>query len=256
MASDIKEYDALPRGSVDEWSTETATIPYRRSRFALLNWTAILTTLLAVSLTANIFLIIKSAIHPELTESDCPSFYAGLKRDVPIRIVPKTEYTSENLTAALLSWGKLLGDPGVVALPSAYVKEKNLHQALPFPWDEDKSVYFLQAYHNLHCLRTLFRYINYTETGEPTRIAASHAIHCLDQLRQDVVCNADDTPRYSWPNQDGTGFNQVKMCRSWEKLEQWALERTACFKKADGVAGPMRDRFKSCPDGRVLWPTE
>jgi hypothetical protein len=33
-------------------------------------------------------------------------------------------------------------------------------------------------------------------------------------------------------------------------------ERTACFKREDEVPGRMVDRFKFCPDGRVLWPTE
>ena len=104
--------------------------------------------------------------------------------------------------------------------------------------------------------RTLFRHIMYADQGLPQHIALSHALHCLDQLRQDVICNADDTPRYAgFQDPPGTGSGQVRMCRDWRKLEQWALERTACFKHEDEVPGPMIDRFKSCPDGRVLWPT-
>lgn len=106
------------------------------------------------------------------------------------------------------------------------------------------------------CQRTLFRYIKYTEQREPNRIAISHALHCLDQLRQDVLCNADDTPRYTgFQTPPGTGAGQVRMYRDWAALERWALEHTACFKHKDEVPGPMVDRFKSYPDGRVLWPT-
>jgi hypothetical protein len=49
-------------------------------------------------------------------------------------------------------WDKLRGDPGVLALSSEYQEEKGLHKAIPYPWDEDKGVYFFQAFHNLHCL--------------------------------------------------------------------------------------------------------
>lgn len=70
------------------------------------------------------------------------------------------------------------------------------------------------------------------------------------------MCNADDTPRYSgFQVPAGTGAGQVRMCRNWAELEKWALKNTACFKHKDEVPGPMIDRFKSCPDGRVLWPT-
>lgn len=104
--------------------------------------------------------------------------------------------------------------------------------------------------------RTLFRYVMYTELKQPQHIALSHALHCLDQLRQGVICNADDTPRYAgFQDPPGTGSGQVRMCRDWRRLERWAEERTACFRHEDEVPGPMIERFKSCPDGRVLWPT-
>ncbi|CAJ2504614.1 Uu.00g120080.m01.CDS01 [Anthostomella pinea] len=153
-------------------------------------------------------------------------------------------------------WEKFSGDAGVVALSQDYVTGKMLPHALRFPWDEDKGVYLLQGFHNLHCLRTLFRYVMYAEQKLPQHIALVHALHCLDQLRQDVICNADDTPRYAGFQAPGTGAGQVRLCRDWGSLEKWALERTACFKHEDEVPGPMIERFKSCPDGRVLWPVE
>ncbi|RYO96078.1 hypothetical protein DL765_011676 [Monosporascus sp. GIB2] len=96
----------------------------------------------------------------------------------------------------------------------------------------------------------------YAERGLPQHIALEHALHCLDQLRQDAVCNADDTPRYAgFQDPPGTGAGQVHMCRGWGALVRWAREHTACFKHQDEVCGPMIERFKSCPDGRALWPT-
>lgn len=69
-----------------------------------------------------------------------------------MQIFHDTAYTSDNLSAVSALWEKLSGDPGVVALSTDYVSEKRLPHAYRFPWDEDKGVYLLQGFHNLHCL--------------------------------------------------------------------------------------------------------
>ena len=71
---------------------------------------------------------------------------------MPIQIYPGTEYTADNFTAVTQLREQLSGDPGVVALPSDYINEKRLPYALRIPWDEDKGVFLLQGFHNLHCL--------------------------------------------------------------------------------------------------------
>jgi hypothetical protein len=52
---------------------------------------------------------------------------AGFKRTLPIQIYPDTEYTADNLAAVSKLWESLSGDPGVVALSSDYVKERNAY---------------------------------------------------------------------------------------------------------------------------------
>ncbi|KAI0817303.1 hypothetical protein GGR55DRAFT_11964 [Xylaria sp. FL0064] len=224
----------------------------------LMSWKVKLVVFLLIALTsANVVLLFwQAAFFLTLTRgADASSYYAGLERDTPVQIYPSTTYTSDNLTEVVPLWEKVSGDLGVVALSTEYLKGKQLPHALRFPWDTTKGVYLLQGFHNLHCLRTLFRYVMYTEQKLPQRIAMTHALHCLDQLRQDVICNADDTPRYAgFQNPPGTGAGQVRMCKDWSRLEAWALEHTACFRHEDEVPGPMIERFKSCPDGRVLWP--
>lgn len=285
MPADSKEYQALQRNSSERWShdeNEDLRVPtprvYSFCSSEISRSTATAVFLLLISLAANVFLALRA--YPA-TQEECGSYYgrysswsvdlflplsfanhltyaaAGLRRHVPLQIYPSTEYTGENLTEVTALWQQLSGDPGVVALPRSYVEQKGLPHALRWPWDpEDKGVYLLQGFHNLHCLRTLFRYILAADQGLPQHIALSHALHCLDQLRQDVMCNADDTPRYAgFQDPPGTGAGQVRVCKDWAELEQWALERTACFEHHDEVPGPMIDRFKSCPDGRVLWPT-
>ncbi|KAM0739606.1 hypothetical protein ACQRIT_004790 [Beauveria bassiana] len=267
MRSKSEEYAPLHRDSSDRWSDESKeTLSPAKQHNAPRNPLYICSLivsiiLLAMSLFVNMIFILRIQTNQQiakssLAEGDCPSTHAGLKRDVPVAIQHGSEYTGDNLTEVRALWEELSGDPGVVALPEAYVQQTKLPHALRFPWDEDKGVYLLQGFHDLHCLRTLFRYVMYTELKQPQHIALSHALHCLDQLRQGVICNADDTPRYAgFQDPPGTGSGQVRMCRDWRRLERWAEERTACFRHEDEVPGPMIERFKSCPDGRVLWPT-
>ncbi|KAI0015521.1 hypothetical protein F4780DRAFT_786689 [Xylariomycetidae sp. FL0641] len=260
MSPKPQGYHALRRDSTEDCSEKDDNIP-KRPLPQLRNGPWMLSlglfVLLGLSLTTNVVLAMRGGRYLSSDENTDGSYYAEIKRDVPVQIYPFTDYTTDNLSTATRLWEELSGDPGVVALPSAYVKEKSLPHALRFPWDTDKGVYLLQGFHNLHCLRTLFRYVMYAERKQAQHIALVHVLHCLDQLRQDVICNADDTPRYAgFQDPPGTGSGQVRMCRDWGKLERWALEHTACFKHEDEVPGPMIERFKSCPDGRVLWPLD
>lgn len=50
------------------------------------------------------------------------------------------------------SWANLDIDSGVIALSDDYVTSNGLPEAMRFPWDDTKGVYFVNAHHNLHCL--------------------------------------------------------------------------------------------------------
>jgi hypothetical protein len=95
----------------------------------------------------------------------------------------------------------------------------------------------------------------------PQSLHFSHINHCLDAFRQDIICNADDTPRYtglakSHSDAPSSGIGQVRMCKDWGRLEKWAVEHSACYKYKVGTTtedGIPRDRFKYCPDGNKPW---
>ena len=71
---------------------------------------------------------------------------------------------------------------------------------------------------------------------KPQSLHFKHVNHCLDGLRQEIVCNADDTPRYSGLGQEmGTGSGQYRMCRDWGELEEWAKAHSACYEYREGV---------------------
>lgn len=66
----------------------------------------------------------------------------------------------------------------------------------------------------------------------------------------DILCHADDTPR--WSSSSGkpeSGIGQHRQCRDWTKLESWADEHTACYRYLNASAGHLNqmERFKYCP---------
>ena len=49
-------------------------------------------------------------------------------------------------------WNSIDLNLGVIALSHEYSQKMELPLGLPFPWDETKSLYQLNAYHLLHCV--------------------------------------------------------------------------------------------------------
>ena len=63
-----------------------------------------------------------------------------------------TPYSTHNLTEVRKIWEEISIDDGMVALPDVFSSKKELPEAQRFPWDDSKGLYFLNGYHNLHCL--------------------------------------------------------------------------------------------------------
>ena len=85
-----------------------------------------------------------------------------------------------------------------------------------------------------------------------------HNLHCIESLRQDALCNADDTPRYSgYSKHPIAGVMQTRMCRNWDMLESWAREHTACYRDVgrDVEGFPQIEKYKFCPEGYVFSAT-
>ena len=74
----------------------------------------------------------------------------------------------------------------------------------------------------------------------------------MEALREDTLCHADDTPRYTTASDDpGTGSGQVRMCRDWTQLESWVKQYNACYSythQTDPGYEQVR-RFMNCPEG-------
>ena len=153
-------------------------------------------------------------------------------------------YSSDNETLTNEAWDAINYDSGSVALSDHYAIEMKLPKAQRFPWDDTKGLYFMNGQHQLHCLvcaplslnavslesasdhttqKVLRRSFFELREHKPLSVAWPHNMHCFNALRQEVVCTADDTPRYTSPEHPSQiGVGQYRRCRDWSKLEAWS----------------------------------
>ncbi|MCJ1404638.1 hypothetical protein MMC11_007864 [Xylographa trunciseda] len=174
--------------------------------------------------------------------------YAKLTQEIPVAWTWNSVFFNDNLTSVFEAWEQVDHDPGVIALPDAYVAEKQLPLSQRFEWDDTKGVYLVNGYHNLHCLKVIARTLDDLRQGRPLYTPFEHSVHCLDGLRQDVLCNADDTPRWSGSGDNMSGVGQVRQCKDWSRLEAWAKSYTACHRHIHLNHGDdVLERYKFCP---------
>ena len=60
----------------------------------------------------------------------------------------------------------------------------------------------------------------------------AHISHCLNMLRQDIICKEDDTLMPSVNEKHAIGNTQVMQCRDWNQLVAWSRypDHDSCFK--------------------------
>ncbi|KAF4635678.1 hypothetical protein G7Y89_g2405 [Cudoniella acicularis] len=179
---------------------------------------------------------------------DLETLMAELAFDTPVVYHNYTDYWGSNQTLADELWDSIDTSPLVVALGDDWAKKHNLPLSIfRFPWDPSaKGVYYLKAFHGLHCLKSMRKaYIEYERGLTPT-IHAGHFHHCIDALRQDVLCYADDTPMpmHDFPNK--VGNNQIRTCRNFDRLIEWTREpeRHACYHRWSDYKGMPKNKLE------------
>lgn len=216
---------------------------YHRQIETILIWS------LTISIVANVALLI---LLNTLSTQDAPSKFAGLIRNRQEPYVRVTHYSSENQTLQDRLWEDIDVDHGVVALSDTWAAEHGLRTAQRFPWDQSKGIYILHGFHNLHCLKIIHISLSEYHRELPQSRSRHHIDHCMDALRRQVLCDADDTPRATDRRREVvSGLFQHRKCRSWEALEDFAKQHTACYRRPEH---PMEnesklERFKHCPPG-------
>lgn len=225
--------------SADIWRSST---PYRRRFLTLFS-------LLLISLAINLITLSLLIWNPKSYPTR--STYANLDFVHTEPYVLQTDYSSSNITLANNLWHSINIDSGVVALPDTFAASHKLRTAQRFPWDTTKGIYIIHGLHNLHCLKIIYISLSEFRDGEIQSRAWHHIAHCLDALRRQILCDADDTPRATERRVEVvSGLGQHRMCRDWGELERWARSHTACYKrpaKPDDEIGLKR--FMHCPEG-------
>lgn len=100
-------------------------------------------------------------------------------------------------------------------------------------------------------------FIDY-DRGNPRLIAPQHLAHCLDSLRQDLMCYADDTPMPTINKPDHIGDQQIRQCRGTDRVAKWSteLERNACYHRITDYVKPYHklERYAFCPKESKYYP--
>lgn len=110
----------------------------------------------------------------------------------------------------------------------------------------NKRFFSLSLYHQIHCLESLRNAI--LNRGHHAHDAADgmrkrdveHSAHCLNYLRQTIMCNADLTlePEVVEGTQDvGEGLAAVHVCRDWSKIHEFARQNWEDWEKWKGLQG-------------------
>ncbi|KAI4193267.1 MAG: hypothetical protein LQ346_003962, partial [Caloplaca aetnensis] len=216
------QYQALQG---DDLETPSSTHQRSAARPSYASWIGC--CLLVASLIANVGLIHDKTRHHTSRiplQASTKSRYAGLEYDTPRPLVHTTDFSAtDNHTRTQELWDNINFDAGMIYITPEHAAHMGLPPAQDFPWDPELKVYLLNGYHNLHCLQSIQRSFMELSAGLPPTYPMPHVMHCLDVLRDDVICHADDTPRYTTTTQHPeSGMGQIRQCRDWSKLAEWA----------------------------------
>jgi len=105
------------------------------------------------------------------------------------------------------------------------------NKTLPIPDEEGGYVVQLAVFHQLHCLNLVRKgiYGGVDMSNSDDLMGIEHLDHCIDMLRQSIMCNSDITPttfaRTSLDSNMKVVAEVVHTCRSFSKIQKWAWSR-------------------------------
>ncbi|KAL7620933.1 hypothetical protein AAE478_008244 [Parahypoxylon ruwenzoriense] len=209
----------------------------------------------ALVLSLAIGLVFGSQLQTKNTSGGL-SPYLNLEYSSPTQLWWNTEYSAEDATDAEMNklWdADIPWERGIIALSNEEADAMNLPESQPFPWDASrKRIYIVNAHHLLHCVRNIYISIQQYRTNKTQTIDYAHILHCLDSLRVETMCTADDTLRYV-PLNSAHGFRpgdgQKRMCRDWNRVEEFVRAHDPCYqylRPGDKDLSNL-ERFKFCP---------
>ncbi|KAI1781313.1 hypothetical protein F4818DRAFT_451456 [Hypoxylon cercidicola] len=137
----------------------------------------------------------------------------------PIRVPHQfmTPFGDDNLTLSNGLWATMFpAGYGAIVVDHEWAAENHIAPTKENATD-GRAVYAVAAFHHLHCLAVL-RTSLYQYKNEREQINSwFHVRHCIDALRQLILCSADPTII--------GGESAWHECRDWYALKEWIEER-------------------------------
>ncbi|OJJ42007.1 hypothetical protein ASPZODRAFT_2129235 [Penicilliopsis zonata CBS 506.65] len=127
------------------------------------------------------------------------------------------------------AWNELYGF-GVSRIPKSDAAQL-VNRTVPIPDDPGYYVVSLNVFHQLHCLNMLRKRIWSKEDfpADHELMGMEHIEHCIDALRQSLMCSADITPLpWAWDavaHQAKEVAETAHTCRDFDRIRQWAIDR-------------------------------
>ncbi|KAK6535731.1 hypothetical protein TWF694_002180 [Orbilia ellipsospora] len=189
-------------------------------------------TLFFAFTTAMLYINIKTTnvLNPQITYSPATSaikyttrlFDSGLNYGKTIYQGPPAKKNNDAWTALFIH-----GLTRISAAEAAPMQNKTL----PIPDDPENYITSLAVFHQLHCLNAI-RMALWNATlirGEEDETNMRHLDHCVDMIRQAIMCHSDISP-FVWGRdpRDGKakGISSVThTCRDFEAIQKWAQDR-------------------------------
>ncbi|KAJ6541042.1 hypothetical protein DFH09DRAFT_1089602 [Mycena vulgaris] len=149
-------------------------------------------------------------------------FTRGVARDIPI-------YERRPSPAVDEAWRGLYEFAESKISSTEAMKMPN--RTWPFLGDESNYILALDVFHQLHCLDMLRWQLH--PGHNYTRIGTGHVRHCIDSIRQSLMCAADITPIvWQWSDRHRVAQQRddvVHVCRDFSAIRDWAREHFEPF---------------------------
>ncbi|ODA76826.1 hypothetical protein RJ55_07342 [Drechmeria coniospora] len=243
-----------PSDSDDDLEFSQIPIPQdrrkRRPWLPLLVRAVLFLAVAVVLCAASFFAGARAAIRPSALDAKCAAHttqWSPLLKDVPIRYEAQLfngSFMKENIYRQVGSpeVDKAWDDLGVNYRPGVISYEDGLASGLQPSFVQRAHKYgggFLvnvEGMHHLHCLNLLrkslyFNFDRYKEMGQHAfknddKILRLHVTHCLDTIRQVLMCNADTgVLGQVWAGEKPAAFpdfNTKHRCKNYDDIRVWA----------------------------------
>ncbi|KAK6815747.1 hypothetical protein PG987_016513 [Apiospora arundinis] len=197
---------------------------------------------LAASLILNLAFFVVVVIQDNSMRVDCAAFDVNLESS-PVKGAighedvnfilgnpdDQSPYIGRNATEVDEMWNRLYGPTLFHANRGELLDIVPAFAAHPGP-NDDKYIFGIYVFHQIHCINLLRKKINpamYPPDPSNPLLSVDHLNHCIEQLRQSVMCSNDVTPlSWHWDKTpgDATLFATLPhRCRKFDRIQSWAF---------------------------------